>query len=449
MENVKKITIKLIIIIVVGLIFLSTNIVKAEDTEIVVECNKEINTEILENVKASRLKVLLTPRIKVEANPTQEDITKYYYNQLKNDVSKNTYKALTNQISNKILVNLNNAEYGIKEATEQEIANCFQTNLLPYVLDGYEAYIMDDGTNYWWNTDLKFGEIKAEVSNGIAKYKTVELISNTAEWSDYANFNIKLNELSNSITGNNVYEIVKSINSYICNNIEYTILDDTNIEQTAYGALMLKKAVCEGQTQLFNLICRKKGVQSLNVYGFTNEKNVSTAHAWNYVYEPSKGQWYAVDVTWNNYYKNSEYLMVGTNTEVNGIKFGKNHLAGFRQFTLQTYTPSTPILASERYEEEQEEPKPEDNTYIQGDANGDKKINSTDTLLIFRHIFASKNKGKHDEWILTGDKFLASDVTKDNKIDSSDSLVIFRYIAATKSTKIAKKHPEWITTLEK
>lgn len=351
MKKVKKLIFMLIFIICLGIIASNNNVVKAENLpqETIIEHSQNIDSKALEEIKTSRFNVLTTPQIKVQANPTQEDINKYYYNQLKHDVSRNTYNTLSSEISNKVKISLGDYEYAITEATEEAIIKSFQSNLLPYVMDGYEAYIMDSAQNYWWTSDVKIGNIEAIIANGKATFKNVEILSDMKEWSEYNNFNTKLKEISNSISGNSVYEIVKSINYYIINNVIYTVIEDTNVEQTAYGALILNKAVCEGQAQLFNLICREKGINSINVYGCTNENSTATAHAWNYVYEPSKEQWYAVDVTWNNNYKDALYLMVGSNTDINGAKFGKNHIAGFKQYKTQSYTPLTPILATDRY----------------------------------------------------------------------------------------------------
>lgn len=352
MKKYKKVGLTALITFGVMLIFSSTDIVKADDTskEVVVQYNQEINAQMLENIKTTRLKALLTPRIKVEVIPTQEEISKYYYNQLKNDISKNTYNALTNQISNNVIVDLNNIEYNIGEATEINLLKGFTDNIVQYVLDGYEAFIMDGSQNYWWTPeDIQLGEIIADVSDGKAKYKTVEIKSKATEWSQYETFNTKFEEVCNSITGNTPYEIAKSINYYICKNVEYKILTNTTMEQSAYGALILNQAVCEGQAQLFNLICREKGVLCLNIYGWASETSTTTAHAWNYIYEPKKEKWYAVDVTWNNYEDDFLYFMVGSDTEINGVKFGKNHIAGFQQFTNQTYTPSSPTISTEKY----------------------------------------------------------------------------------------------------
>ena len=352
MSKHKKIVLISFIVLLLIIIFSNTNVVKAENNtqEKVIQYNEEINTQILDDIHSTKFKVLSTPKIKVEANPEIEDIDNYYYTQLKTDFSRNTYNALTNQISNKVIIDLKNAEFNIEQVNDENIAECFKTNILPYILDGYEAYIMDGAENYWWTPEgIQIGELATEYVGNKVIFNTVEVISTAEEWANHDNFNTKFKEVCNSITGKSTYEIARSINYYIYNNVEYKILDDTTMEQSAYGALILKQAVCEGQAQLFKLMCKEKGIKCLNIYGFVGDGSQTTAHAWNYVYEPTKKQWYAVDVTWNTSYKDSLYFMVGSDTEINGVKFGRNHIAGFKQFTMQTYTPSTPTYSNEKY----------------------------------------------------------------------------------------------------
>ena len=77
-----------------------------------------------------------------------------------------------------------------------------------------------------------------------------------------------------------------------------------------------------------------------------------------------------------------------------------------------------------------------------GDVNNDNIINTSDLILVLRHIYATTNN-KHKEWILAENKFIAADVTQNGKINSSDTITISRYIAAKNSPEIAKKHKEW------
>mgnify|MGYP004658105807 CR=1 FL=1 len=57
---------------------------------------------------------------------------------------------------------------------------------------------------------------------------------------------------------------------------------------------------------------------------------------------------------------------------------------------------------------------------IMGDANGDGKITSADTMAIQLHVLGIAT--------LTGDKFTAADVNKDDKITSVDALIVDRHI---------------------
>ena len=71
-------------------------------------------------------------------------------------------------------------------------------------------------------------------------------------------------------------------------------------EQNAYGALVEGKAVCEGYTRAFQLLCHKLGVDCWVIQGqaqgFEGEDN--TNHIWNCV--QLYGEWYQVDVTWDD-----------------------------------------------------------------------------------------------------------------------------------------------------
>lgn len=467
MKYYKKIFLILVILIGSLIIFSNKNMVQAKTVSDV----EKINATMLEQVKASKLRVLTTPQIKVQADPTQQDISKYYYNQLKNDISRITYNSLQTALSNQIDIELNNYEYSINEETQEAATKCFNDNIVPYILDGYNAYIIDGAKNYWWTPDnVSFGYKDAIISNHKVIFKYIEIISPVNEWINYNSFNTKLKQVSNSITGNSVYEIVRSINYYICNNVEYKVIDDTDIEQTAYGALMMNKAVCEGQAQLFNLLCREKGIISLNVYGYTSTTDVAVAHAWNYVYVQATGKWYAVDVTWNNQLKDSLFFMVGSETIINNEKFSKNHIPGFKQYVKQTYTPSTPILSEDRYIDTialdeiyinniQPNTRLDDfekefsndivftvnegertligtdivktgqiltvgnelsyTLVVKGDVNGDGRADIQDLLVINKHRL-NKNQ-------LTGAYLKAGDVNKDGSVDIKDILQVNKY----------------------
>ena len=98
---------------------------------------------------------------------------------------------------------------------------------------------------------------------------------------------------------------LKEIHDYLINLCRYDYgLEDTNGYEdslTAYGALVKKKAVCQGYTGAFNLIAQKAGLYSMAVSGTVS----SGKHTWNYVRSGSSCRY--IDCTWD------ETLQTGKN----------------------------------------------------------------------------------------------------------------------------------------
>lgn len=98
------------------------------------------------------------------------------------------------------------------------------------------------------------------------------------------------------------YEVEKYINDYIIENCEY--VDGADNCHDAYGALVNGKAVCDGYSRAFQLLCNKMDIECVTVEGDAAEFNAKVAdesdvgHMWNCVKLDS--DWYHVDVTWND-----------------------------------------------------------------------------------------------------------------------------------------------------
>lgn len=90
---------------------------------------------------------------------------------------------------------------------------------------------------------------------------------------------------------------LKTIHDYLMNacSYDYSLTDIDGYEDalTAYGALVKKKAVCQGYTAAFNLIAYKAGIYSIAVCGTVS----SGKHAWNYV--KCGKSYYYIDCTWD------------------------------------------------------------------------------------------------------------------------------------------------------
>lgn len=94
------------------------------------------------------------------------------------------------------------------------------------------------------------------------------------------------------------YDKVKIVHDYLVDTIEYEQNDDNNT-YNIYGALVNKKAVCEGYSRAFKYILDDLGIATVLVYGEAiNTNGERESHTWNYVY--LKDNWYAVDVTWDD-----------------------------------------------------------------------------------------------------------------------------------------------------
>lgn len=86
------------------------------------------------------------------------------------------------------------------------------------------------------------------------------------------------------------YEKLKFFHDYLVLNCEND--KDYAFADTIYGALVEKKALCEGYSKAFSYLCNLAGIENVLVTGETY-----VAHMWNMV--KLDGNWYHVDVTWD------------------------------------------------------------------------------------------------------------------------------------------------------
>lgn len=109
------------------------------------------------------------------------------------------------------------------------------------------------------------------------------------------------------IAEKNEYEIVCTVNDYLCDNVYYPASEPYEpVTHTAYGALKNGCAVCEGYACAAKLLLNGCGVEcDIEVGDCYN----GGGHAWNLV--KVSDQWYQLDVTWNDgSASRSDYLLV-------------------------------------------------------------------------------------------------------------------------------------------
>lgn len=104
------------------------------------------------------------------------------------------------------------------------------------------------------------------------------------------------------------YEKVKEINKYLCDNVYYPKKPYISHDFTPYGALFSGRAVCEGYARATKILCELAGLECYYVVGYCDNDPVDGGHAWNLV--KVGGDWYQLDVTWNDGSGTDDYFLV-------------------------------------------------------------------------------------------------------------------------------------------
>lgn len=109
-----------------------------------------------------------------------------------------------------------------------------------------------------------------------------------------------------------------------------------------------------------------------------------------------------------------KYTFDTTDTAWNKRAFFRNYSE--HSFTLGEYTPDVFDAEANLYGYG----KKLSGEYKLGDSNDDGKINTTDVVIILRHLAG---------WELADVDIVAADITGDGKVNTTDAVVILRYLA--------------------
>jgi len=111
-------------------------------------------------------------------------------------------------------------------------------------------------------------------------------------------------------------DIVKAIHDYICTKVEYAWIDkDARIPESAIwahgmtGSILYGEGVCECYSKTFLYLCVKNEIDALIVCGKAEDEG----HSWNVVCV--NGNWYGVDVTWDDGGKTIAYNYLCVNND--------------------------------------------------------------------------------------------------------------------------------------
>ena len=116
--------------------------------------------------------------------------------------------------------------------------------------------------------------------------------------------------------------------------------------------------VCEGYARAFKLLCDRLGIPCVLVSGIVYPSG--ERHMWNCV-QMDDGQWYGVDVTWNDPKSSKSsaarsgsetenYLLVGSDTFITSRTFGASHILRNDGLDTDFVFSNSPALSAVRYD---------------------------------------------------------------------------------------------------
>lgn len=127
----------------------------------------------------------------------------------------------------------------------------------------------------------------------------------------------------------NRYNFIKSIHDYLADTVYYpdlTTSDYVMSAHDAYGALVEGRAVCQGYSDAFKLLCDYYNIPCICIPG-TSE---GYGHMWNAI-QMDDGKWYFMDLTWDDQESTTYYdfFLVGAKTRnsyFGGAAFDEEHV---------------------------------------------------------------------------------------------------------------------------
>jgi len=143
----------------------------------------------------------------------------------------------------------------------------------------------------------------------------------------------------------NRYLAVKQLHDQIIKKTAYD--EDADNAHNISGVFLDGKAVCEGYGLALCYLCDMLDIPCIAVVGEASSDGEDFGgHMWNYVQMGE--QWFAVDVTWDDssysILVSTAYLLVGSETVVDGYAFSESHVKG----DLSTYV-DVPELQESKY----------------------------------------------------------------------------------------------------
>ena len=247
------------------------------------------------NISTNELQDLNTRTTNLEA-PTQAEATDILINE--HEITLNINETFQLQLTDKDGSKINDVDWFVKVRVPYDIL---------YTAEDYNSQnkactVSNDGLI----TAKAEGttEVWAKYNNSL--YRCVINVKNKMD-TDLEN---KVVEIADKFRHLSDVDKVMALHDYLIDYIEYA---DTHIVRRAYGALIEKKAVCQGYAQAFQKILSNLNIEGHTVIGW-NISNEPVLHEWNRV--KLDGKWYYIDLTWDDTpwvsHRNYKYFLINT-----------------------------------------------------------------------------------------------------------------------------------------
>lgn len=245
------------------------------------------------------------PNSEVPNNIQEYDSNRFYYNQL-NEYGKILYDKLYQNAEHLKSGNYT-VDYGTafndllqQENGEDVLSNALDSAVNALILDNPEFFYIDI-TKMYLLTNITTRVFSTTYSVSIGSNGGSYLESDFNSEQDVLDAMYDVETIKNNIisqANGNTIEKIKVVHDYLVGTVEYD-KSAGNAIYDSYGALINRRAVCEGYAKAFKYILDDMGIPCIIVCGTgTNSKNITESHAWNYVL--IDGNWYAMDVTWDD-----------------------------------------------------------------------------------------------------------------------------------------------------
>ncbi len=272
--------------------------------EVIENSSQPEDTEVVEPVQPPEVDsedIPSTPSSPEDKLPDSEDQTHielesnqyYQFNQLSSDEKKVYQKLREAALSYNNYADI--SALNIKKDRALEIMHCFRADYPQYFWVSNHISVSYNPSNNIASTCIFFysdGEVTDNLEDKTAdrlklaqRRKTVndaieEIVSKIdASWSEYQ----KEKYIHDYIAGDMKYDMESADNPYYSNGCLKPAFD-------IYGAFVNKKGVCEAYSKAFQVLCYRVGINANQAIGI--------GHMWNTV--KIDGDWYYVDVTWDD-----------------------------------------------------------------------------------------------------------------------------------------------------